>query len=590
MRSNQDAATTLLSHPRQQCVRGAAPRPVTHRYLTTWERAWTAPRVQAILSSLDAQFERRRDLPSVPPDLEPAFRGLSLAHAALRRSEARVTFVGGSAAGTSSLINRLLGTPVVPTRTAPATGVITTVRHGATPGAAIVRRWPDGTLVQEPAPPHHQGRTIVLDAAAPGVSPDHLEELAFALPHPLLASGAALVDTPGLLGHPSLRTITLGELERADLAVMVLQAPSLLSEAECSAISTAHRLLNGNIVFVADRFDEVPARERAQTLTWARNGLGRCGNALVGRARLFATSTADCSGHPDDPGTAELRGWLADLLLGHHVMPLCLRARLGVLRTRAAAFRTQAEVALDDSRRLLDVLQRTEAHERDLQQAALREQVAEAHAALAKLRAHLTRRGHRLVNECVRDVDRSLAAGATSTEQLTACLTAAVEAYVKDVERGVKAATKYLQLPVPPFAGAIPAAGQITLAVDSLGNALGVVGGLLGLLALGVAGIFGVAVGTWLGGILAGDQHLRTREQARVTARQLVPALQAAAEQYLDRLDAAVNGYERLNQPSDAPSPALRSARARLRAQEKLIDWANGLSRAIAVAEGTLGA
>jgi hypothetical protein len=141
---------------------------------------------------------------------------------------------------------------------------------------------------------------------------------------------------------------------------------------------------------------------------------------------------------------------------------------------------------------------------------------------------------------------------------------------------------------VPAFAGALPATGEITLAGDSLGNALAVVGGLLGLIALGVGGIFGVAVGKWLGGILGGDRHLKTREQAREVARQVVPMLQAAAEHYLDRVDSAINGYEHFNQPSDAPSPALRSARARLRAQEKLIVWANGLGKAIAEAEGII--
>ena len=63
--------------------------------------------MQAILGPIDTQFERRRDLPSIPPELEAALRGLSLAHAALRRSEARITFFGGSEAGTGCTFPRL---------------------------------------------------------------------------------------------------------------------------------------------------------------------------------------------------------------------------------------------------------------------------------------------------------------------------------------------------------------------------------------------------------------------------------------------------------------------------------------------------
>jgi hypothetical protein len=47
MRSNQDAAVTLLSRPGQPCVRGAAPQSGTHAHLTNWERAQAAESMHA---------------------------------------------------------------------------------------------------------------------------------------------------------------------------------------------------------------------------------------------------------------------------------------------------------------------------------------------------------------------------------------------------------------------------------------------------------------------------------------------------------------------------------------------------------------
>lgn len=139
----------------------------------------------------------------------------------------RVLVAGEAKRGKSSLVNALLGRPVLPTGVTPLTAVATTVRHGA--GPHVTARFADG----------HEDR-CGLDALADLVTergnPRNrrgLADVTVYLDSPLLAGGVELVDTPGTGSVFDWDTKAAHEaLETMDAAVFVLSADPPVSAAE----------------------------------------------------------------------------------------------------------------------------------------------------------------------------------------------------------------------------------------------------------------------------------------------------------------------------------------------------------------------
>lgn len=165
----------------------------------------------------------------------------------------RVMVAGEAKRGKSSLINALLGRPVLPTGVTPLTAIATTVRHGGDPHVAV--RYADGheescgldalaDLVTERGNPrnrrHIAGVTVYLDAA-------------------VLAGGVELVDTPGTGSVFDWGTKAAHEaLETMDAAVFVLSADPPVSAAERDLYEkvTALSVTTFTVLNKADHLDE----------------------------------------------------------------------------------------------------------------------------------------------------------------------------------------------------------------------------------------------------------------------------------------------------------------------------------------------
>ncbi len=203
----------------------------------------------------------------------------------LDRRERRLVVFGNFKTGKSSLINRLIGTSVLPERAV-----------GFSPAV----------------------ETVPLDPR----------------------SGWIAVDTPGLFQDPAATERVLAEIGRADLAVMVLSADQILSGAEREMARQVNEMLRGNLIFVVNRIDMIDEGERDEVLTWARAALEGMGNELVGRPRLFAVSAA-----PDHGDLGWFVPWLLGLL-GSDRLPLlsrlaCLHSALSLSRQALAGEITQ---------------------------------------------------------------------------------------------------------------------------------------------------------------------------------------------------------------------------------------------------------
>ena len=94
--------------------------------------------------------------------------------------------------GKSSLVNALVGNPVLPTGVVPVTAIVTIIRHGPILHALV--HFENGS--RQNVPPQ-----TISDYVSEERNPGNLRGVAVVevfVPSPLLASGMCLVDTPGI--------------------------------------------------------------------------------------------------------------------------------------------------------------------------------------------------------------------------------------------------------------------------------------------------------------------------------------------------------------------------------------------------------
>jgi GTP-binding protein EngB required for normal cell division len=174
-----------------------------------------------------------------------------------------VACVGQFKRGKSTLINALVGDPVLPVGVIPVTAVVTVVRHGEARRVRVKTRAADWHDV----PPAELASYVAEEQ-----NPDNVKEVLAVeayVPSPLLASGMCLVDTPGLGSvHASNTAATRDFVPHIDAALVVLGADPPISGEELGLVEevageVAHLVL---VINKADRLgEEDVAQARAFT-------------------------------------------------------------------------------------------------------------------------------------------------------------------------------------------------------------------------------------------------------------------------------------------------------------------------------------
>lgn len=169
-----------------------------------------------------------------------------------------VACVGQFKRGKSSLLNALLGEPLLPTGVVPVTSVITTIRFGERRSATV--HTVDGQSVDiAPA----DIALYVTEAQNPG-NEKRVAGVEVALPHDLLKLGMCLVDTPGLASVFSDATaVTKAFVPHIDAALVVLGTDPPVSHDEIELIETLAKQTE-ELIFVLNKADRVPASERVE--------------------------------------------------------------------------------------------------------------------------------------------------------------------------------------------------------------------------------------------------------------------------------------------------------------------------------------
>ncbi len=280
---------------------------------------------------------------------------------ALRRAEGRVYLacLGQFKRGKSTLINALLGEPVLPAGTLPVTALATVVRYGPQPQLRIRSQqgeWETAPLAQLPE--------YVSQAANPenrrGIS---AVEVLF--PAPILAGGLCLVDTPGPGSIFAGNTRELRDfLPRLDAALLVFGADPPLTgeELELAAAAASH---TREWILVLNKADRATPEETAAAAAFAREKL----EARLQRRLppVWMISAGEQLAGAPAPQRDWLRLWRQLRLLSQNPELARQSARRGFQRIRRElqallqAEREALRLPLAESRRRLAELEKTAA-------------------------------------------------------------------------------------------------------------------------------------------------------------------------------------------------------------------------------------
>jgi len=224
----------------------------------------------------------------------------------------RALVVGEAKRGKSTLVNALLGRPVLPSGVTPLTAVATTVRYGDDERAEV--RFLDGHDEKHPL-------TALADLVTERGNPGNRRRIAGVTVYvaaPVLAGGVELVDTPGTGSVFESGTQTAQEALRSmDAAVIVLTAdpPVSASERDLLAHVAGLSVTTFAVLNKADHLDEPGL---AEALEFTREVLGEAGHpgpvypmsaraALGGGDPGFAAFTAEFTAYLSSRGAADLR-------------------------------------------------------------------------------------------------------------------------------------------------------------------------------------------------------------------------------------------------------------------------------------------
>jgi ribosome biogenesis GTPase A len=183
-----------------------------------------------------------------------------------RLMEARffVACLGQFKRGKSTLVNALVGQPVLPVGVVPVTSVVTILRYGDRPAAMV--RFSDGhtepialdtiaMFIDERQNPGNRRHAIVVDIA---------------LPSPILRDGLCLVDTPGLGSvHAANTEATHAFVPRTDVALVVVGPDPPISGAELQLIEEVSREA-GELMVVLNKADQSSAEQLREVTEFTR--------------------------------------------------------------------------------------------------------------------------------------------------------------------------------------------------------------------------------------------------------------------------------------------------------------------------------
>ena len=218
-----------------------------------------------------------------------------------------VACLGQFKRGKSTLLNALVGEPVLPTGVVPVTAVPTIVRYGTQLSARV--RFEGGGWT---AIPVHAVEDHVSEEENPENS-KRVAGLEIFIPSPLLSTGMCFVDTPGLGSVFSGNTAaTEAFVPHVDAALIVIGADPPLAGEELALVETVARHV-GDLIVVLNKADRTTDAERSAAVAFARGQLEKRLRRRVDR--IFQVSASDqIAGRPPQRDWQEMVKTLEQLV------------------------------------------------------------------------------------------------------------------------------------------------------------------------------------------------------------------------------------------------------------------------------------
>lgn len=248
----------------------------------------------------------------------------------------RILVIGEAKRGKSTLVNALLGRPVLPTGVRPLTAVATTVRYGEVDEVAVLFR--DGTRRKVPL---GALEGLVTETGNPA-NRRGVAEVTVTVAAPLLAGGMELVDTPGIGSvHAHNTAEGLAALDRMDVAVFVLTADPPISASEREFLRQIRNKAVA-VFCVLNKMDRLEPDERVEALRFTRKVV--CDELGAGATIFPVSARAALAGRDADRGFAQFRE--AFIRYQHTAGPadLCRSVALHAAQLARSAAETQQAV------------------------------------------------------------------------------------------------------------------------------------------------------------------------------------------------------------------------------------------------------
>jgi GTP-binding protein EngB required for normal cell division len=224
-----------------------------------------------------------------------------------------VACVGQFKRGKSTLLNALIGQPLLPTGVVPVTSAVTVLRYGASLKTRV--HLLDGTIQ-----PIDTASSLdyVTEARNPG-NAKGVAVVEVSVPSPLLATGLCLVDTPGLGSVFAANTeVTRAFAPQIDAALVVLGADPPISADELALVEEVGSRLD-QLLIVLNKADKGSAGDLQEAADFAQSVIARRLGREIGPPLLVSATERLAGSCPRDWNELEdrlraLAGRSSDLL------------------------------------------------------------------------------------------------------------------------------------------------------------------------------------------------------------------------------------------------------------------------------------
>lgn len=295
------------------------------------------------MNTAEALTEHATRLQAIATELGLSDLGETIVEDTERRlsdSRIRAVVLGEIKQGKSTLINALLGQDVLPTGVTPTTGATVVVTEGENPGPYL-RQEDDSRISLEPERFNRLAKGPLTKDSQ--IDPADAGTLEYEIEGGTLPAALELVDTPGINDIANFRaSVSRGELPRADILILALDATQLLNRTEMAFLRDAVAAVGGladsgaTLLLAVNRIDLIAERERPRLVEYIDDELSSLGVDGKKPYELFLTDARTGCRDPeaDTPGVKGVNDLRARLheLASQRADVLPLRARAGLVR------------------------------------------------------------------------------------------------------------------------------------------------------------------------------------------------------------------------------------------------------------------